>query len=184
MDYLRTILIFSHLMVFAFAITSLYKSDFELLFQRPSNEDIKSMGDHMLIYLVVLWTTGLGLIYIDTGFDMDKIRSAQKLITKLSSTIVLTLNAIVIHFIAFKKLERDTLSGADMLLMAIAGAISTASWTFAAFLGIAKALVKHFSLADFLGLYGLVVLGAVATTIALTPTITNNWKRPRREIQA
>ncbi|MCL4419581.1 hypothetical protein M1146_05795 [Patescibacteria group bacterium] len=177
MDYIRTIIIFAHLMVFAFAITTLYKSDLKLIYNRPKSNEIKSMGNHMLIYLIVLWLTGLGVIYIDTAFDFEKILSAQKLLTKLSCVLVLTINAFIIHFVAFKKLTKETLTKSDMIFMSISGAISTASWTFAGFLGIAKPLVKHLSLSNFLSLYALVVIGATAVAIALTPMITRNWNR-------
>ncbi len=176
MDYIRTILIFAHLMVFAFAITTLYKSDYKLFFKRPTNDEIKAMGNHMLIYLIVLWITGLGVIYIDTAFSMEKILSAQKLLTKLSCVLVLTFNAFVIHFFAFKKLAKETLNRMDMKVMAISGAVSSASWTFAGFLGIAKPLVKHLSLSDFMSLYGLVVLTATTIAIIITPIIEKNWR--------
>lgn len=177
MDYIRTILIFAHLMAFAFAITTLYKSDYKLFFKRPTNDEIKAMGNHMLIYLIVLWITGLGVIYIDTAFSMEKILSAQKLLTKLSCVLVLTLNALVIHFFAFKKLAKETLNRMDMKVMAISGAVSSASWTFAGFLGIAKPLVKHLSLSDFMSLYGLVVLTATTIAIIITPMIEKNWNK-------
>lgn len=169
-------LIFLHLIVFAFAITKLFKSDIELFFKRPSQNSIKEVGNHMMIYLILLWITGIGVIYIDTLFDIEKIMTAQKLLTKLSCVIVLTLNAFVIHMISFKKLANDFLSKTDMYVMSISGAISTSSWIFAGFLGIAKPLVKHLSLENFLSLYGFVVLLATITSIVITPKIISNWK--------
>jgi len=134
------------------------------------------MGKQMLLYLIVLWVTGIGVVYIDTLFDLDKIMTAQKLLTKFSCVGVLTLNAFVIHFFSFSKLTEETLSKADMFIMSISGAISTSSWTFAGFLGIAKPLAKHLSLTDFLSLYGLVVAVATAVAISITPIIAKNWK--------
>lgn len=182
MDYTRTILIFIHLIVFAFAITTLYKSDIELLFRRPSAEEIKEMGNHMAIYLLILWITGLGVIYIDTNFGLDKILSAQKLLTKLSCVIILTLNAFVIHFVVFKKLAKKTLDQADMKIMSISGAVSSASWTFAGFLGIARPLVKHMNLAAFMSFYVLVVACAAIGALMLTPFITKQWTQAQRRV--
>ena len=175
MDYIRTILIFTHLIVFAFAITNLYKSDFNLFFKRPNKEEINSMGNQMLIYLIILWITGLGVVYIDTAFAFEKIITAQKLITKLCCVGVLTINALLVHFVAFKKLAKEKLAKSDLSVMGVVGAISTASWSFAGFLGVAKPLVKHLSLADFLSLYCVVLLIAVVVAGFLTPRIAKNW---------
>lgn len=176
MDYIRTILIFIHLIAFAFAITKLYKSDFNLFFKRPDKEEIKSMGNQMLLYLIILWITGLGVVYIDTGFVFEKIITAQKLITKLSCVGVLTVNALLVHFVAFKLLAVEKLSKSNLSVMGVVGAISTASWSFAGFLGVAKPLVKHLSLADFLSLYCVVLAVAVVVAGFLTPRIAKNWK--------
>ena len=175
MDYLRTGLIFVHLMVFAFAITTLYRSDFRLLFSRPSEAETHTMGQHMLLSLIILWVTGLGVIWVDTRFDYDTIINSPKIVMKLSCVVVLTLNAILIHFVAFKKLKQDILSKADMLMMSLVGAVSTTSWTFAAFLGIAKPLTKHLNQADWFALYALALTGAGAVAMALTPMIQRNW---------
>jgi hypothetical protein len=175
MDFIRTILIFAHLIVFAFAITTLYKSDAKLIYTRPSLDEIKTMGNQMLIYLIFLWITGLGIIYIDTEFSMEKIFSAQKLLTKLTCVGVLTLNSFVIHFVVFKKLAKQHLTMIDMYVMSISGAISTASWTFAGFLGVARPLAIHLNLTEFMGLYGFVLIAAVIGAFALTPMITRNW---------
>lgn len=175
MDYLRTILIFTHLMFFAFAITTVYKSDFKLIFQRPSANDISSIGDQILVCLIALWVTGLTLVYIDTAFEMTKILASQKLLTKLSCVFILTMNAFVIHFAVFRKLAKKRLSTADMYFMSIFGAISTASWTFASFIGIARPLVKHLTLTDFMIFYGLVIVLAIVLAIAITPMVTRNW---------
>jgi hypothetical protein len=177
MDYTRTVLIFAHLIVFALAITTLYKSDTKLIYQRPSQDEIKMMGNHMLIYLIVLWITGLGVIYIDTAFSLEKIFSAQKLLTKLTCIGVLTLNAFFIHFVAFKKLAKETLTKTDMQVMSISGAISTASWTLASFLGVAKPLEKHLNLTEFMSLYAFIVIVASIGAFALTPMITRNWSK-------
>jgi hypothetical protein len=175
MDAIRTILIFAHLIVFAFAITTLYKSDAKLIYTRPNQDEIKTMGDQMLIYLIVLWITGLGVIYIDTEFSLEKIFSAQKLLTKLTCVGVLTLNAFVLHFVVFEKLAKEQLTKIDMKVMSIAGAISTASWTFAGFLGVARPLVIHLNLTDFMCLYGFILIAAIIGALALTPMITRNW---------
>lgn len=161
--------------MFAFAITKLYKSDYNLFFKKPDKEEIKNMGTQMFLYLIILWITGLGVVYIDTGFAFEKIITAQKLITKLSCVGVLTINALLVHFVAFKKLAKEKLVKADLSVMGVVGAISTASWSFAGFLGVAKPLVKHLSLADFLSLYGVVLLVAVVVAGFLTPRIAKNW---------
>lgn len=177
MDFIRTILIFIHLIAFAFAITTLYKSDIKLLYNKPNEVEVENLGKRMLMYLILLWISGGGVVYVDTGFELNKILAAPKLLTKLTCVSVLTLNAFVIHFVAFKKLSQQTVNKLDMQIMSICGAVSTASWTYAGFLGIAKPLVKYLTLTEFMSLYGVLLAGAVSGALVLTPFITKNWAR-------
>lgn len=178
MDHARTAIIFFHLVVFAFAITKVYRSDYHFLFRRPEQGQLHALGQQMLIFLALLWVSGVSLIYIDTGFALDSIVHSQKLVAKLACVTVLTLNALVIHLAVFQALLKDKLSASEMYLVTVSGAVSTSSWTFAGFLGVAKPMVKHMSLADFLVLYVIVVMSAVLVAIMLTPAIARHWAAP------
>lgn len=177
MDYIRTIAIFIHLIVFAFAITTLYKSDFKILKQRPTNFEIEKMGNEMLTYLLLLTITGLIVVYVDTNFEIERITTSQKLMTKLFCIAILTMNAFFIHLVVFKKLNKQVLTSFDMKLMSASGAISTVSWTFAGFLGIAKPLVKHFSLINFVSLYIFAIVVSVFISLCMSSKIAKNWEK-------
>lgn len=112
--------------------------------------------------LLVLWVTGLALVGIDTGFDLAVIASKSKLLAKLSVVVLLTLNGWALHRWAFPTLaapqdQPERASGLPALL----GAISACSWLFAAFLGVAKALVPLLSYAGFMELYAASLLVAI-----------------------
>ncbi len=176
MDILRTFLIYTHLLVFAFAITTLYRSDMNLFFRKISQEKLRMLGDQMLWLLVVLAITGAGIVYIDTEFRYDAIMQADKLLAKMVCVGVLTLNAMVLHHVVFRKMAKAELTHGDMLLMSVSGAVSTCSWTFAGFLGVAKAFTKYFSFEHFLYLYGACLAVAIVVAIMLAPVIKRNWE--------
>jgi hypothetical protein len=175
MDALRTVLIFLHLIVFAFAISKLYISDFNLFFRRSNLFELQLLGRQMSFLLGGLWITGAGVVFIDTSFDPVLILASDKLLAKLVCVSVLTINATLIHNIVFKKAQKAKLSYTDMLVMTIPGAISTCSWTFAGFLGVARPLSEYLSFQHFLILYGVCLFLAIALMVFISPIIRRNW---------
>ncbi|SBT17398.1 hypothetical protein MGA5115_01509 [Marinomonas gallaica] len=176
MDILRTLLIFAHLLVFAFAITNLFQSDIKLLSTRINTSQLKELGRQMKLLLFVLAVTGAGIVYIDTAFSLEAILSSDKLMAKMVCVGVLIVNAFILHNIVFKKMEKSALRNSEMAFMMVSGAISTCSWTFAGFLGIAKALSNYFSFSHFLYLYGSCLLAAIVLAMILLPTVRRNWQ--------
>lgn len=94
--------------------------------------------------LALLWATGLGLLFMRTGFDPALI--ADKVWAKLGVVVVLTLNACVMGGIALPVL-RDNRGWAIAELPAhlrvrllMAGGVSAASWMCALLLGAISAL--------------------------------------------
>jgi hypothetical protein len=175
-DITRVALVMAHLLCFAMAIAKLYTSDLRLLFSRPAMDEVYDMGAQMVWWLGLLWVTGLGVVWVDTGFELDKLMAMEKLQAKAAVVSVLTLNAVLLHHVVFDLLKKPVLTRANLRVMALSASVSSASWTYAAFLGIAKPLAVHLGLSGFLALYSLVLGFASAIALALVPWIARNWE--------
>lgn len=111
--------------------------------------------------LALLWASGLGLVWIDTGFDLQEIARRPKLVVKLGVAVLLTLNGVALHLGLFAALSKPPRHPAralvrDTLLVAFSGAC----WFYALFLGLARPLAQRLALADYAGLFLLAWLGA------------------------
>ncbi|HDR9504043.1 hypothetical protein [Burkholderia pyrrocinia] len=160
----RMVLIFFHLLAFAVAAAATVMADYAI-FARGSVEIplLRKAAAGVTMALAVLWITGTAIIWLDTGFDVAAIGRAPKLLAKLTIVSLLTLNGIALHRFAFPRLEKaqDNPQQAASL-PAVLGAISTSTWLFAAFLGIAKAAAPLLGYSGFIALY----LAALGSAIA------------------
>jgi len=105
---------------------------------------------------------------LDLGGDLSLLPTKSKLLAKLVCVTVLSLNAVLLHRFAFPRLmSGHSLSTSEWSLVLCAGAVSTTSWLFAAFLGIAKPLAAMLSAGQFIGLYVLALAFAVGVAMLL-----------------
>ncbi len=103
---------------------------------------------HRLIWVALLgmWLTGLGLIYIRTGFILENF--SPKLFSKLGVVSVLTINALMIGAIAMPVLRAHldrpvfSLSLGQLLSLSLMAGVSTASWLLALAMGTSKVLAQ------------------------------------------
>lgn len=78
--------------------------------------------------------------------------------------MALTLNGWALHALVFARLARDGASipiDARLALPAALGALSSASWVYAAFVGVARLVSPWLSFSGFMLLYGVVVSAAL-----------------------
>lgn len=178
MDFLliviRQALLFLHLIAFAFAIVTVLKEDFSLL--RASRIDpiaLHATGKLTVMLLGLLWVTGLMLVGLDTGFNPTVLASKPKLATKLTVLLVLTINGVLLHWLAFPKLTEPQRSvrGAA-IFCSVLGAISSVTWMFASFVGVARLIAPAMTYKGFLSLYGISVLaGLVVALVVVRPYV-------------
>ncbi|MGB3315346.1 MAG: hypothetical protein WBB85_13110 [Albidovulum sp.] len=117
--------------------------------------------------LAVLFLSGASVIWIDTGFDPAEIVARPKLMAKLAVICVLVLNGALMHALLFPLLAGQHLrSRAVALLASLQGAVSSVSWLFATFIGVAKPLAGPLGFEGFMALYALALAGGAA--VALT----------------
>jgi hypothetical protein len=109
--------------------------------------------------LVVLWLTGVALIWIDVS-------------AKIAMVILLTLNGFLPHAAVMPAIKKAGsllhLNPGRRVLALFAGAVSAVSWFYAAMLGVGRPLAWKYSLVELLAAYPFLVLGGFVLMTALT----------------
>ncbi len=166
---LRTFVLYVHLLAVCAALGAILIQDFALLL--PRRLDVGQLRGTMSIVtaaLVVLWLTGLGLIWMDTQGAFAVLLEKPKLMAKLCVVVILTLNGVLLHKLAVPCLVVPSHpSQGKAGLCAALGAVSTVSWLFALFLGIAKPVEAYLGVSGFLVLYGALLLAGLLFAVAL-----------------
>ena len=164
----RTLLIYLHVLAIAVAAAAVAFGDFAI-FARPRIDMamLQRASTFASVALGVLWVTGLTVILMDIGFDVDLLAGKPKLMAKLTVVVVLTINSIGLHWLAFPRFvapQVDPLRAATMPV--VFGAISAASWVYAAFVGVAKPLAGFLGYSGFMGLFAAVLLSAIGLAVS------------------
>lgn len=172
-DWLRIILLYSHLVLCVFALSAVLKTDFALVFGEFSRKKLESTAHNISILLVLLWATGLAIIYIDTGFQPEVLATKSKLVLKLLCVCALTINGLVLHRISFPVLtsNSDQISVGESVLLVITGALSTSHWLLAAFIGMSKPLARLPAQTLF-GAYGMFLMTVIITSLFFIPILS------------
>lgn len=161
---IRILLILAHLMCFSAALFLVMREDMRLLLaERLHIEDLQATAKNVSRALTGLFITGAVIIYVDTGFVLSEILARPKLAAKISVVLILTANGVVMHQLIFPKLGLEPLHRPRWLCRVACGlgAVSSVSWLYATFLGIAKPLSEPLGYAGFMAVYAGLVLGAV-----------------------
>jgi len=129
--------------------------------------------------LVLIWVTG-ALLVADNALAVPASIMNQKLWAKLAIVTVLTLNALLLHGIVLPRVTSrvgqplfewmfDWLPMVSILL----GAVSAMSWTFAAYLGVARELNGDANLRPILGSYLVALSLAWLAAVMLSCLVRN-----------
>jgi hypothetical protein len=174
----RQLLLFGHTLAFAFAIVTVIQEDWALLRARRIDADrLEAVGRKMARLLLLLWMTGVALVLLDQGSSWDLLMTKSKLAAKLTVVSLLTVNGLVLHGLVFPMLtqphrRRGTELAVCAGVCACVGAISSVTWLFASFLGVARLIAPSMTYSGFLGLYGLsLVVGVVVALMVVRPQI-------------
>lgn len=175
---LKTLLVYTHLLATAFALVELLKFDLRQL--RNLNRPLTAVDMEQLtrarkiatLALVILWITGLGLVVIGVVTEPGKYLSNQKLWMKLFTVSLLTFNGVLMHGFGFVRLKPGLVFSEmprtwQWVLLGM-GVLSTVSWLFAAFLGIARAWNYTASFEQLLIVYGWLLVGGFIAAMALS----------------
>ncbi|OYU98323.1 MAG: hypothetical protein CFE45_16920 [Burkholderiales bacterium PBB5] len=172
MLFARTFLVLVHLVLFALALATVLRADWQFLRNRPpSRRRLQRVGRQMTWWFFGLLASGAALVWIDTGFSPERILASQKLLAKLSVVSVMALNGVLLHLWGLAALQRPSgQAPRTATWLALMGAVSTTSWVMASLLGIGKPLTPLLGFEGFMALYGAGLLGAAVVSLA--------WMRP------
>lgn len=166
----RQLLVFAHLFAFAFAIVSVVKHDILLLKSDSINiRGLDSAAKQLMWLLLVLWVTGAILIYMAVGTDMDLLLSNAKLMSKISIVGILTINGLLLHYVAFPMLSGQTRFNST--ICSVLGAISTTSWLFAGFVGACRVLGPQLSYTQFMAIYAASLMFALLIAVTFVKSL-------------
>ena len=162
--------LFVHLIAFALCVSAVLLEDVRLLATRRVNAPrLARTARGLAVGLGVLWCSGLGLVALDIAAAPGPWAPGAKLVSKLLVVTVLTLNGAALHAWVFPRLPGVTARIEDQPWWAVVmGAVSSASWLYAAFLGVARLAAPWLSLADFLLIYAATTGAAVALALGVT----------------
>lgn len=145
---MKTLIVYAHLLAACVAIGILLIQDLALAktkgapLSTTAVKDLTKSAEIMFIALIVLWISGLALVLLGYLENPQQYLMNQKLWAKFTVVSVLTLNGIALHYFSFPRVtSRRGLLGLptfEQILVALTGALSSVSWLFACYLGIAR----------------------------------------------
>ncbi|ACE84938.1 DUF2214 family protein [Cellvibrio japonicus] len=145
---MKTLIVYVHLLAACVAVGILLMQDLALAKTRGkplSHQGIKELtraAEIISLSLIVLWISGLALVLIGYIENPQEYLLNQKLWAKFTVVAVLTLNGVVLHHFSFPRVVSNRgilgLGNIEKVLVVLSGAISTISWLFACYLGIAR----------------------------------------------
>lgn len=168
-SWLRVGLLFVHLLLCVASLALVVKTDLRVLRRRVSPPTMRRVHRRLVWLLAGLWLSGGAVVLVDLGGDLTRLPDHPKLLAKIACVSLLTLNAWLLRRHALPLISaRRVLSQGEARALAVAGAVSTASWLTAAFFGVARPMAA-WTAAQTLGFYGVAVVLAAALALLLVP---------------
>ncbi len=166
-EWVRMMLLYAHLIIVVFALAQVLVADYRIVTGSFEKSALQHKAALLAKLLMGLWVSGLAIIYIDTGFAVELLFANSKLMVKLICVAVLSLNGLLIHYIAMPAIFSEKRISTNLILFTSAlGGISSSHWLMAAFIGTSTPLGR-FQFGELLAMYGLVTVGAVISSVAL-----------------
>jgi|GEM_PF-1455221 len=188
-DFLVDMARFTHFIGLALGIGAGSFADFSLMRKLDKQITPCDLGNldvvHRLVWtgLVLLWVSGIGLLYVRTGFNLEMF--TPKLIAKFLVVSILTVNAMLLGALAMPILRANTdktflsFTLEDKAQLCLLAALSIASWMSGLILGIFSALRPanfEIIIPIISSIYAVALFGAVAATVLLHIV----WERKMR----
>lgn len=168
-NWVRLLLVYTHLLLCGYALYVVVRTDLVVLRRRIGATTMGRIHLRMVQLLGGLWATGIAIVMIDLGPDLSQLFHQPKLLAKFACVTVLTLNAVLLRHYCFPRLVAERrLDRTELAVVAGAGAVSTASWLMAAFIGVAKPMAQ-WQPSQAVGLYVVVLLAAVLVAQFIGP---------------
>lgn len=163
----RQLLLYGHLLAFAFAFATVVREDITLLRARRIDAgQLRRTARQILILLIVLWASGISLLVLEGGLNLVAWFESPKIAAKITIVSLLSLNGVLLHYVAFPLLTtRRRSPRLAAFVCTVIGAASAAGWGYASFLGVARLIAPSMTYPLYLLLF-LAVL-ALALVVAL-----------------
>ncbi len=177
----HTVLVLGHILALALGLGAALLADWVVLRKLVSGivsqkaaGQLIDLSHAVCAGLVLIWVTG-ALLVAGNALDAPASIMNQKLWAKLAIVTVLTLNALLLHGIVLprvtsrvgKPLFERMLDWFPMVSILL-GAVSATSWTFAAFLGVARELNGDANLTPILASYLVALLLSWVAAVMLS----------------
>lgn len=177
---MKTLIVYVHLISACVAVGILLMQDLALAKTRGNAlaldaiKELKQAAEIISLALIVLWVSGLTLVLIGYIDNPQEYLLNEKLWAKFTVVAILTINGIVLHHFSFPRVASSRgimgLGSIEKILVVFTGSISTVSWLFACYLGIARSW-------NYTVNYGFVMfvyLGLLGTACILGCTLVSN----------
>lgn len=188
---MQTFIVYAHLIAVCVAVGVLLTQDFALMktrgrpLSKQESNELRRSAEIIAVALIALWVTGAALVingYInDPAYLLN-----QKIWAKLCVVAILTLNGLFLHHFSFPRVVSSRgmfgLGNRDKVLVVLSGVISTASWLFACYLGIARQWNHTVGLGFIMLVYACLIIPACISgsgvALLLKPYKPCDHKRP------
>jgi len=167
---LKTLIVYAHLLAACVAVGVLLIQDMALAKTKGrslSNGIIKELARSasvMFVALIVLWVSGLSLVLVGYLDNPQQYLMNEKLWAKFTVVSILTLNGIALHYFSFPRVTCTQgllgLPSPEQILVVLTGAISSVSWLFSCYLGIARPWNYTVDYGFVMSVYALLLIGA------------------------
>jgi hypothetical protein len=163
----RQVLLYGHIIAFALALATTIKEDVHLLrAKRIDSASLLATAKLVKWLLLALWVTGVPMVMMEIGTDVSLLLGKPRLLAKLIVVGALTLNGILLHFVALPMVTgKPQNPNKAATIVATLGAVSATSWLYASLVAVARIVAPYFSLYDFVMLYLLAL--AIAVSLAI-----------------
>ena len=187
----HTLLVLGHLLALSLGLGAALLADWVVLRKLTSGivspqaaGQLIDLSHAVSAGLVLIWVTG-ALLVADSAWDAPASIMNQKLWAKLVIVAVLTLNALLLHGLVLPRVVSrvgqplfETSFGWLPLISTLFAAVSAVSWTFAAYLGLARELNGHANLMPIVGSYLIAVLLTWVAAVILSHLMRYRGLRP------
>lgn len=170
MTMIKTLIVYAHLLAACVAVGILLMQDMALAKTKGKClsasiiQDLIKATNLVFFALIVLWVSGLVLVLVGYLEDPQQYLQNEKLWAKFTVVGILTLNGIVLHYFSFPRvISVHGLLGQPSLaqvLVVLTGTISSVSWLFSCYLGIARPWNYTADYGFVMTVYALVLVGA------------------------
>ena len=145
---MKTLIVYMHLIAACIAVGVIFMQDLSLMKTRGSPLSAQAIAELQQAATIIsssltaLWISGLAIVLIGYIDNPQQYLMNQKLWAKFAVVVVLTLNGVALHRFSFPRVVSTrgilSLGVIEKTLVVFTGTVSTVSWLFACYLGIAR----------------------------------------------